>query len=149
MKLEEYRAKRDFSKTLEPDGSATGNVSQRPRFVIQEHHASHLHYDFRLEIDGVLKSWAVPKGVPRESGIRSLAVQTEDHPLEYISFEGEIPEGQYGAGSVSIYDTGIYYLTSLEPRKLEFVLEGSKYTGSYALINTGENNWLILKKKEA
>lgn len=149
MKLGEYRAKRDFSKTLEPDGSGTGSNSQRPRFVIQEHHASHLHYDFRLEIDGVLKSWAVPKGVPLENGIRRLAVQTEDHPLDYINFEGEIPEGQYGAGSVYIFDTGIFDLTSLEAKKLEFELKGSRYTGKYVLINTGGGNWLIFKKKES
>jgi DNA ligase D-like protein (predicted 3'-phosphoesterase) len=149
MALDEYKSKRDFSKTREPDGSGPVESRQLPRFVIQEHDASHLHYDFRLEINGVLKSWAVPKGVPLESGLRRLAVQTEDHPLEYISFEGEIPQGEYGAGTVKIFDTGHFVLHKQDDKKIEFELLGNKYFGNYALIHTGEKNWLIIRKKGA
>jgi len=138
MKLEEYKEKRDFAKTKEPDGSRGEGNPQRPRFVIQEHNASHLHYDFRLEMDGVLKSWAVPKGVPLETGVRRLAVQTEDHPLDYISFKGEIPEGQYGAGTVRIVDTGNFVLHNQDAKKLEFELEGRQFSGNYVLVYTGE-----------
>jgi DNA ligase D-like protein (predicted 3'-phosphoesterase) len=148
MGLEEYRSKRNFAKTGEPDGSEGKERHRSPRFVIQEHDASRLHYDFRLEIDGVLKSWAVPKGVPLESGIRRLAVQTEDHPLDYINFEGRIPEGQYGAGEVRIFDSGTFIHHKQDLEKIEFELEGEVYSGRYVLIHTGENNWLILKKKD-
>ncbi|MDD4635052.1 MAG: DNA polymerase ligase N-terminal domain-containing protein [Dehalococcoidales bacterium] len=149
MKLDEYKSKRDFSKTREPDGSGTKESPQQFQFVIQKHDASHLHYDFRLEIDGVLKSWAVPKGVPLESNIKRLAVQTEDHPLDYINFEGEIPKGQYGAGTVHIVDSGNFTLHSHDLKKIEFELAGSTYFGKYVLIHTSENNWLMFRKKEA
>lgn len=144
--LEEYRKKRDFKKTPEPEPD--GNLeSPGNRFVVQEHHASHLHWDFRLEMDGVLKSWAVPKGMPERKGEKRLAVQTEDHPLEYIDFEGEIPEGQYGAGTVSIWDRGSYYLKEKKEDKIEFELEGEKLKGRFVLIKFKgqDKNWLLIK----
>jgi DNA ligase D-like protein (predicted 3'-phosphoesterase) len=144
--LEEYRKKRNFSKTPEPE---PGNQAKSAgnRFVVQEHHASHLHWDFRLEMDGVLKSWAVPKGMPQKKGEKRLAVQTEDHPLEYIDFEGEIPEGQYGAGTVLIWDRGTYRLKEREEGKIEFELEGEKLKGKFVLIRFKgqDKNWLLIK----
>jgi DNA ligase D-like protein (predicted 3'-phosphoesterase) len=117
------------------------------RFVIQEHHAGRLHWDFRLELDGVLKSWAVPKGVPESPGIKRLAVEVEDHPLDYIDFEGIIPEGSYGAGEVLIWDKGTYELTERTPNKLSFKLHGNKLEGDYILIKTkGEKDWLLFKR---
>jgi bifunctional non-homologous end joining protein LigD len=148
MQLDEYKSKRDFSVTREPEGFEGQNSDDKPRFVIQEHNASHLHYDFRLEINGVLKSWAVPKGLPPESSLKRLAVQTEDHPISYITFEGIIPEGQYGAGSVRILDNGTFDLHKYDENKLEFELFGKKYSGKYTLVRTQDKNWLILKTKE-
>lgn len=144
--LEEYRKKRDFSKTSEPEGSDQV-ASSGSRFVIQEHHASHLHWDFRLEMEGVLKSWALPKGMPVSKNEKRLAVMTEDHPLEYIDFEGEIPEGQYGAGKVFIWDKGTYELKIRDSSKIEFFLNGNKTSGRYVLIRLKgqEKNWLIIK----
>jgi len=123
---------------------------------VQKHAASTLHYDFRLElpedISGgkvVLKSWAVPKGVPTEKGIKRLAITTEDHPVGYLDFAGEIPEGEYGAGTVEIWDTGTFELKNREEDRYEFVLHGEKLTGAYALIHPAKfktNNWLLLKK---
>ncbi len=118
------------------------------RFVVQKHHATRLHYDFRLEMDGVLKSWAVPKGPPTESGIRRLAVQVDDHPVSYIDFEGEIGEGLYGAGKVEIWDSGEYQLQQTEPDLLTFTLHGHRLHGEYALVHTGATDWLLLKTKE-
>jgi len=122
----------------------------RGRFVVQEHHASHLHWDLRLEMDGVLKSWAVPKEPPRERGVRRLAVEVEDHPLDYIDFEGVIPEGLYGAGRVYIWDRGTYTLESRKPDKLVFRLNGEKLRGRYALVRFKKNpkNWLFFKARE-
>lgn len=117
------------------------------RFVIQKHRATHLHYDFRLEIGSVLKSWAVPKEPPTQPGVRRLAVQVEDHPLDYINFEGTIPEGEYGAGTVEIWDKGTYTLQNRTDKMIEFTLRGGKLSGDYALINFKENNWLLLKKR--
>ena len=118
------------------------------RFVIQKHKATHLHFDFRLEMDGVLKSWAVPKGLPEMQGIKRLAVSVEDHPLGYIDFEGVIPEGSYGAGEVEIWDKGEYELESREKDKIVFHLTGKKLKGRYALIHTSGKNWLIFKPKK-
>jgi len=118
------------------------------RFVIQKHHARHLHYDFRLEMDGVLKSWAVPKEPPTESGVKRLAVQVEDHDFSYIDFEGTIPEGMYGAGKVEIWDKGTYTLKHRSKDKIQFILHGEKLSGDYVLIRfRGDKNWLFFKKK--
>src|SRR5256714_15363512 len=116
MALAEYARKRDFKKTSEPGAMRTKNRTAN-RFVIQKHDASRLHYDFRLEMGGVLKSWAVPKGVPFAKGEKHLAVQTEDHPLAYIDFEGSIPKGQYGGGTVMVWDQGTYEALSKAPAK--------------------------------
>jgi len=154
-----YRRKRDFSRTPEPRGSAKS--SQGRRFVVQEHAASRLHYDFRLELDGVLKSWAVPKGPSLDPGERRLAVQVEDHPIEYGAFEGTIPKGQYGAGTVEIWDVGAWAPVGdphdgLKRGHLVFDLEGGKLTGRWALIRirgrvdkSGGKNWLLIKEKDA
>ncbi len=118
------------------------------RFVIQRHRATHLHYDFRLEMDGVLKSWAVPKEPPTESGVKRLAVEVEDHSINYINFEGTIPEGMYGAGEVEIWDKGTYTLNHRSKDKIEFTLHGQKLSGDYTLIRFKEDkNWLFIKKK--
>lgn len=147
--LSDYKKLRDFSKTPEPKGK----VKTRPKeikthFVIHEHHASHLHWDLRLEMEGVLKSWAVPKGPPAEPGIKRLAVQTEDHPLGYIDFEGIIPEGQYGAGTVKIWDTGPFELLEQKDREIKFRLQGRRLKGTYYLLRFKEKNWLFFKGKE-
>ncbi|MDH7482502.1 MAG: DNA polymerase ligase N-terminal domain-containing protein [Armatimonadota bacterium] len=118
------------------------------RFVVQEHHASHLHWDFRLEMDGVLKSWAVPKGPPESPGIRRLAVQVDDHPLDYIDFEGEIAEGEYGAGTVTIWDRGYFELKERSKDKIVFDLHGERLKGGYALIHMRGNQWIMLKRKD-
>ena len=115
------------------------------RFLVQEHHARRLHWDFRLELDGVLKSWAVPKGPPTELGIKRLAVQVGDHPLSYYGFEGVIPEGQYGAGEVKVWDKGSYVLEVRELRKYHVLLKGKKMKGDYRLINFKDKNWLMYK----
>ena len=145
MGLEEYREKRDFRKTTEPMGSQTrerGNI-----YVIQKHDATHLHYDLRLEMDGVLKSWAVPKVPPTERGLKRLAVQVEDHPIEYANFAGIIPEGEYGAGTVEIWDRGKYHLKERTENKLVFEIEGTKLRGTYCLLRfKGKENWLFFKK---
>ena len=145
MRLKEYKQKRDFSKTPEPEGKQGGEVANR--FVVQKHQSAHLHYDFRLEMNGVLKSWAVPKGVPVESGVRRLAVQVEDHPVDYINFAGTIPAGEYGAGTVGIWDKGTFEIERKEPDRLEFRLAGEKLLGEYVLIHTDGKNWLLLKRK--
>ena len=114
------------------------------RFVVQEHYASHHHYDFRLEMDGVLKSWAVPKEVPRVKKVKRLAVRVEDHDVDYIDFEGEIAEGLYGAGRVKVFDTGSYYLLDKQDDRLKVVLLGKKLEGVYELIRLKDpKNWLI------
>ncbi|MFD2256120.1 DNA ligase D [Luteolibacter algae] len=147
-RLEPYRRKRNFGKTPEPDSAqaADGGMS----FVVQEHHARSLHYDFRLEMDGVLVSWAVPKGIPEDTTAKRLAVHVEDHPLDYGKFEGEIPKGNYGAGQVHIWDAGIWeplsanWKKSFEKGKLKFRLRGGRLHGSYLLAQMGEEpNWLL------
>jgi DNA ligase D-like protein (predicted 3'-phosphoesterase) len=121
------------------------------RFVIHKHYASHLHYDFRLEMEGVLKSWAIPKGPPIESTEKRLAVLVEDHPLEYIDFEGDIPNGGYGAGQVLIWDKGTYELQEKKVDKISFSLEGEKLKGNFTLLRLKKgkkgNEWLLLKHK--
>jgi DNA ligase D-like protein (predicted 3'-phosphoesterase) len=150
MLLEEYRAKRKFQKTPEPKGKI--KKSKFTRFVIQKHQATHLHYDFRLEMEGVLKSWAIPKGLPEKKGIKRLAVQVEDHPVEYINFEGEIPRGLYGAGKVEIWDRGDYKLIAKTRDRIEFELFGKKAQGCYVLVKlkkskykTKKPQWLIFR----
>ena len=145
LNLQKYQAKRNFKKTPEPRGEP--QITRKSRFVVQKHQASHLHYDFRLEMDGVLKSWAVPKGVPLEPGVRRLAVQVEDHPVSYINFEGMIPEGEYGAGSVEIWDRGEFKIDRQVSGQLEITLSGEKLSGGYVLIHTDGKNWLIIKRK--
>ena len=120
------------------------------RFVVQKHRARTLHYDFRLERDGVFKSWAVPKGVPETIGPRRLAVQVPDHPLEYGSFEGTIPEGEYGAGTVEIWDEGTYDLLQWSEDKIEFILHGHRLEGTYSLIRfqrKGPRDWLLFRRR--
>jgi DNA ligase D-like protein (predicted 3'-phosphoesterase) len=146
MSLDEYKKKRRFSQTPEPSGKKEG--TGRNRFVVHKHDASHLHFDFRLEMDGVLKSWAVPKGPPQKTGERRLAVQVEDHPLDYIGFHGTIPEGQYGAGTVEIWDKGTYELEELTHKEIKFTVRGEKLKGDYALIKFKEpKDWLMIKHK--
>src|SRR6266568_3725572 len=157
MGLAEYKAKRDFRKTAEPKGgkSLPKAVRGASRFVIQKHDARRLHYDFRLQMEGVLKSWAVPKGLPWKQGEKHLAVEVEDHPVEYATFEGIIPEGQYGGGTVMVWDCGKYFIygeqpvKSLREGKLHLVLEGEKAKGEWTLVRIrseeGKNQWLILK----
>jgi DNA ligase D-like protein (predicted 3'-phosphoesterase) len=120
------------------------------RFVVQEHHARNLHWDFRLEMDGVLKSWAVPKTPPTSPGVRRLAVQVEDHDLDYYDFEGTIPEGEYGAGTVEIWDSGTFVLESRNLGKIVFVLDGNRMKGRYTLVHFTDKaeNWLLFKTKE-
>lgn len=148
--LEEYEKKRHFEKTSEPAANSLQESSSKPVFVVQRHDARNLHYDFRLELDGVLKSWAVPKEPPAEAGIKRLAVQTEDHPLAYADFQGEIPEGEYGAGKVEIWDKGIFELLKNEEKEIVVTLHGDKLKGDYVLIRTkygkAENGWLFFKK---
>ncbi|HEY3362389.1 MAG TPA: DNA polymerase ligase N-terminal domain-containing protein [Methanosarcina sp.] len=148
--LEEYEKKRHFEKTPEPSASDFKKISDKPVFVVQRHEARNLHYDFRLEMDGVLKSWAVPKEPSKEAGIRRLAIETEDHPLAYSDFEGEIPVGEYGAGKVEIWDRGTFELLKREEREIVVALEGEELRGIYVLIRTkygkGEKGWLFFKK---
>lgn len=157
MGLREYKAKRNFKVTAEPEGEKPlpKKVKGASRFVIQKHAARRLHYDFRLEMEGVLKSWAVPKGLPVKQGEKHLAVEVEDHPIEYETFEGVIPEGNYGGGTVMVWDRGTYFVYGENPPKalrdgrLHLVLAGEKAKGEYALIrirsNEEKNQWLLLK----
>src|SRR5216110_2935246 len=157
MALTEYKRKRDFKKTGEPAGKpAPKGVKGASRFVIQKHAARRLHYDFRLQMEGVLKSWAVPKGLPWKKGEKHLAVEVEDHPIEYEEFEGVIPEGNYGGGTVMVWDRGTYYVYGEQPTKsfqegkLHLVLDGKKARGEWTLVrirgrDNEKNKWLILK----
>ncbi len=159
--LREYHEKRTFDKTPEPYGKAKKS-KEGPLFVIQKHDASHLHYDFRLEIDGVLVSWAIPKGPSTNPAEKRLAVMTEDHPMDYATFEGVIPEGNYGAGTVMVWDIGTYtnlkqeygisMQKALKEGKIEVELHGKKMKGAYALIRThlhdDKKNWLFFKIKD-
>ena len=171
--LTEYRKKRDFGRTAEPAGGAGGSAKKKRRststlaFVIQKHAASHLHYDLRLELDGVMKSWAVPKGPAPDPSIKRLAMQVEDHPIEYNTFEGTIPQGEYGGGTVMLWDRGTY-----EPEKgggedgvregyrkgdLKIVFHGKRMKGSWVLVRTrgwggggsgGKPSWLLIKHRD-
>ncbi len=145
-KLSKYAAKRDFKATPEPLGG--GKKGEGLIFVIQEHNARRLHFDLRLENGGVLRSWAVPKGMPENSGEKRLAVETEDHPLDYANFEGSIPKGQYGAGTVKIWDKGEYEPKIWDDSKIEFALKGERLKGRYVLVRlkrAGDKSWLLLK----
>ena len=146
MSLRGYQSRRNFEKTPEPKDELAG--SSGGIYVIQKHAATHLHYDLRLEMDGVLKSWAVPKEPPVESGVRRLAVQVEDHPVAYATFEGTIPEGEYGAGTVEIWDKGTFKLVDRKEDKLVVEVHGQKLRGSYVLVRLKDKkNWLFFKMK--
>ena len=148
--LQEYHSKRDFSVTTEPVGGG-GEKGDSRVFVVQKHHSRRLHYDLRLEKDGVLKSWAVPKGIPTAAGEKRLAVETEDHPLGYASFEGTVPKGQYGAGIVEIWDKGVYAAKVWDEKLIEFTVQSKKLEGRYVMVRlkkAGEKSWLLLKGKE-
>jgi len=164
MALKDYNEKRKFDETTEPEGK-TKKSKDKLIFVIQRHAASRLHYDFRLEMDGVLKSWAVPKGPSLDPKDKRLAMMVEDHPYDYKDFEGNIPEGNYGAGQVEVWDSGTYepldnnsklsdekeLLKELHAGSLKFILHGRKLKGEFALVkmkNTEENSWLLIKHKD-
>src|SRR5205085_2838595 len=155
MGLETYQKMRDFRRTPEPRGRVS--KANRRRFVVQEHHASKLHFDFRLEMGGVLKSWSVPRGPSLDPTVKRLAVETEDHPVEYLKFEGRIPQGEYGAGEHMRWDAGTYKLNGdadareqLERGKLEFELDGEHLRGAFTLIRMKgrEGEWLLMKKQD-
>jgi DNA ligase D-like protein (predicted 3'-phosphoesterase) len=165
-RLAEYERKRDFSKTGEPSGKRAKAKARRrhPRFTIQKHDATSLHYDLRLEVDGVLASWAVPKGPSTDPADKRLAMRTEDHPMDYLEFEGVIPKGEYGAGPVIVWDRGVFENISEkrgEPMELAKAIEvgdvkvfllGEKVRGPYALVRTrsdarGREQWLLIKKR--
>ena len=145
MVLERYNKIREFNKTGEPKGKV--KLHRTNIYVIQKHNASHLHYDLRLEMDGILKSWAIPKQPPEKQGVKRLAIQTEDHPVDYANFEGVIPKGLYGAGAVEIWDRGTYTLEEKEEEKIIIVINGKRLNGRYCLIRfkDEEKNWLFFK----
>lgn len=160
--LTKYQAMRDFQATPEPKGAARPRKQKLPIFVVQKHDASHLHYDFRLAIEGVLKSWAVPKGPSYDPGTKRLAMMTEDHPYEYAGFEGVIPEGNYGAGNVIIWDQGTWTFIgpardaaeAVRTGEIKFRLDGVKLKGEWVLIHLRgrsrkENEWLLVKHRDA
>lgn len=167
MKLDEYRRKRDFRRTAEPAGAGEADeAADGLVFVIQKHAASHLHYDLRLELDGVMLSWAVPKGPSLDPSVKRLAMQVEDHPIEYNTFEGTIPQGEYGGGTVMLWDRGTYRPDEVPPGadeatavrrgiragKLSFTLFGERLRGSFALIRTDRGpkpKWLLMKHRDA
>jgi DNA ligase D, 3''-phosphoesterase domain len=159
--LKKYREMRDFKKTPEPEGKGRKGAKKEkndPIFVVQKHEATHLHYDFRLEVDGTLKSWAVPKGPSLNPREKRLAMPTEDHPIEYAGFEGNIPEGNYGAGSMILWDRGTYsnmkeipMSEALEQGRVAIRLEGEKLKGGFALTRTGggeKPRWLLVKMRD-
>ena len=170
MSLQDYRRKRHFSATPEPSGAArTAEAARRLRYVIHKHHARSLHYDFRLEWNGVLLSWAVPKGPSSDPATKRLAVRVEDHPLDYAKFEGRIPEGEYGAGTVAIWDEGVWYPddprvdAALRRGELRFTLKGWRLKGAWVLVRAGfraagspaprkrgpsRQTWLLIKRRE-
>lgn len=146
LSLDEYWRKRNFEKTSEPKGEL--KLSDERIYVIQKHAATHLHFDLRLEMDDVLKSWAIPKEPPTLPSVKRLAVQVEDHPVSYAGFEGTIPEGEYGAGTVEIWDKGTYKLIDQKENKLIVEINGAKLNGAYVLVRLRDaKNWLFFKKK--
>jgi bifunctional non-homologous end joining protein LigD len=153
-KLAEYNRKRRFGVTPEPEGKLGSAKKQQLEFVVQKHRASRLHYDFRLEHEGVMLSWAVPKGPSLDPSVRRLAMQTEDHPIEYNQFEGVIPEGEYGAGTVMIWDHGTWEPEvddvdqALAKGDLKFQLRGKKLRGSWVLVRIRERQWLLIKHRD-
>ena len=163
MSLKTYKEKRNFKDTPEPEGGQ-GKKTAKLIFVIQRHHASHLHYDFRLELEGALKSWAVPKGPSLNPKDKRLAMMVEDHPIDYAGFEGDIPEGNYGAGHVAIWDHGTYspineagdvitpaeFSKALKKGSIKFRLKGRKLKGDFALVKLGkdEKSWLLIKHRD-
>ena len=148
MSLKEYKQKRKFKKTKEPVGKK--EISKKNIYCIQKHSASHLHYDLRLEFNGVLKSWAIPKLPPKRKNLKRLAIQTEDHPIEYAKFEGTIPEGNYGAGKVEIWDKGTFTVVEKKKDLIVVNIKGKVLDGEYCLVRTKfqgkENNWIFFKK---
>jgi len=150
MTLEEYKEKRDFKKTNEPKGEIPSKKSKETTFVVHRHEASHLHFDLRLEMEGVLKSWAVPKNpLLTLEGKKLLAINVEDHPYDYKNFEGTIPEGQYGAGKVEIWDKGTYELIEKTDKGFVIKMNGEKLNGTFVLFKfKPPKNWLFFKKKE-
>src|ERR687897_908053 len=144
-RLERYREKRDPGATPEPTGDARAPATPEgaPRFVVHEHHARRLHWDLRLEHEGALASWAVPRGIPAHPDENRLAVRTEDHPLEYLEFEGDIPKGEYGAGTMRIWDRGTYRAEKLRDDEVIASFDGERLNGRYALFRTGGKNWMI------
>jgi bifunctional non-homologous end joining protein LigD len=153
-RLTEYNRKRRFDVTPEPAGKVKNTKKKALEFVVQKHRASRLHYDFRLEHDGVMLSWAVPKGPSLDPSIKRLAMETEDHPIEYNQFEGIIPEGEYGAGTVMIWDYGTWVPEvddadrAFEKGDLKFTLHGQKLTGSWVLVRTRPRQWLLIKHRD-
>ncbi|MDX6613952.1 MAG: bifunctional non-ous end joining protein LigD [Blastocatellia bacterium] len=152
--LSDYKKKRKFNKTPEPGPEKKTSDTGR-LFVIQKHRASHLHYDFRLETDGVLKSWAVPKGPSMDPSVKRLAMAVEDHPVDYADFEGVIPEGEYGGGTVMVWDSGVYapenaksVSAAIAKGELKFVMLGKKLKGSFALVRTRDRQWLLIKHRD-
>ena len=161
-KLKKYRSMRDFKKTAEPSGDRAVTPAKNLRYVIQKHAATRLHYDFRLELGGVFKSWAVTKGPSLNPKDKRLAVQTEDHPLDYGDFEGTIPKGEYGGGTVMLWDRGLWTpVETKDPEKalakgeLKFVVSGEKLNGGFVLVrmkrreNEKRDNWLLIKHRDA
>jgi bifunctional non-homologous end joining protein LigD len=159
--LAEYNAKRDFSRTAEPEGKVPRGKAKTLHFVIQKHEASHLHYDFRLELDGVMKSWAVPKGPSLDPSVRRLAMEVEDHPISYNTFEGTIPAGEYGGGTVMLWDRGTYdaedgggpdsVRRGYEKGDLKIVLSGKRLRGGWVLVRMqrpGRPQWLLIKHRD-
>ena len=142
-RLREYRSRRSPDRTPEPDGVEGRDAAPGNRFVIQEHHARRLHWDLRLEHEGALASWALPRGIPTDPDHNRLAVRTEDHPLSYLDFEGEIPAGEYGAGQMSIWDRGTYVAEKFEPEKVMVTLEGERVSGRFAIFRTRGDDWMI------
>lgn len=163
MSLTKYNQKRNFADTPEPEGK-TSKQSKALTFVVQRHHASHLHYDFRLELDGTLKSWAVPKGPSMNPADKRLAMHVEDHPISYASFEGDIPSGNYGAGHVDVWDHGTYqpinekaevispkeFARNLHAGEIKFRMHGKHLKGDFVLVNMkkDEKTWLLIKHKD-